>query len=110
MSIPCRSLHEKSRKAGGAGQTQKRTGPVHGLQPPAASAPRSPRLQPGCAQGSAVPDPCRAAGAAEAVLAGGWQARDACVTARCVISVKWCQGNGVSFLVLSSFPAWCLHF
>lgn len=28
------------------------------------------------------------AGAPEAVLAGGWQARDACVTACCIISVK----------------------
>lgn len=45
MSVPCRSLHEKLCKAGGAGRTQKRTGPVCSLRTALAASPA--RLCPG---------------------------------------------------------------
>lgn len=54
MSIPCRSLHKKLCKAGGARRTQNRTGPVCSLHTALAASPA--QLCPGLS--SARPVPC----------------------------------------------------
>lgn len=87
MSIPCRSLHDKFCNAGGAGRTHAE---VHraSLQPlhraRCFSSPALPVARRCLTR--AVP-PWALAVAPEAILAGGWQAQDACVTTRCIISV-----------------------